>query len=93
MRISRNTLETTLVRINAALGRPAEMFSSKVGEPTRFSVGHYNLDKNSTGWQLEEQMSESGGTIAHTGRLKTADMALFLRAFLQGIVSYKGNVS
>jgi len=65
------------------------MFSSKVGEPTKFSVGHYNLDKNSTGWQLEEQMSESGGTTAHSGRLSTSDMALFLRAFLQGINAHK----
>ena len=92
MRISRKTLESTLAQINSTLGRPATMFANKVGEPTKFNAGHYALDKNACGWMLEEQTGDGGATIARSGRMGTADMALFLQAYLQGVMAHKCNI-
>lgn len=80
MRISRSTLDYTLAQINMALGR-----STPATAP-----GSYVLDKDSTGWKLQEMLS-SGGNYDRSGRMKTADMALFLRAYLSGISAAKCN--
>ena len=84
MRTTAEQLRAEVRELNILLDRPLEMFASKIGEPTRHSVGHLTLDKNSTGYQLEEQTSEHGGTRAWSMRLTPAKMAIMLQGIRYG---------
>lgn len=86
MRITRKQLDAQVAELNTVLGLPTKMFASKEGEfPTRYNIGHITLDKNSAGYQLEEQTSINGGTFNMTARLAAKDMSLFIHGMMRGI--------
>jgi hypothetical protein len=91
-RATEKGLEYTLNQINTALGRPTKQFASKIGEPVVFSVGHFALSKDSSGWSLEEQSSVNGSVSVKASGMTTGEMSMFLRAFIQGIMTQKCNI-
>ena len=93
MTTKKQALNNAVYQINETLGCPTQMFASKVGEPTRFNIGHLNIDKNATGYQLEEQLSEGGGTQSLTGRLNAAQMIFVLSGMILALSIKDKNVS
>lgn len=95
MRITKQALYSLVATLNEAFGRPTKMFASEVGEhPTRFSAGYITLDKNSAGYQLEEQLGEQGGVQVLTARLSGPEISLFMQGLMHGARLYKeSNVS
>jgi hypothetical protein len=95
MRITKAALYAQAASLNEALGRPEQMFASKVGEhPIRFNEGHIALDKNLTGYQLEEQTGDAGGVVTLTARLTGAEISLFMQGMMRGArLQREANVS
>ena len=86
MRITRKQLVAQVAELNKVLGLPAKMFASGVLElPVRYNIGHIALDKNSTGYSLEENTSSQGGVFAMTARLTAKDMSVFIHGMMRGI--------
>ena len=85
MRITKAALYAQAASLNEALGRPEQMFASKVGEyPTRFNQGHIALDKDQTGYRLEEQTSTRGGVQTLTIRMSGPEISLFMQGMMRG---------
>jgi len=93
MTTKKQALNNATYQINETLERPTQMFASKVGESTRFNIGHLNVDKNATGYQLEEQLSEGGGTRGLTRRLNAAQMIFVLDGMILALSLKNENVS
>lgn len=93
MTTKKQALNNAVYQINETLDRPTQMFASKVGEPTRFNIGHLNVDKNATGYQLEEQLSESGGTRGLTRRINAAQMIFALDGMILALSLKDENVT
>ena len=85
MKITKRSLQSRIAHINALLGRPMEQFTSKVGEPTMFSVGHLNLDCSAYGYALEEQTSVHGGVSLLVSGQTARQMDDFLQGIMRGI--------
>ena len=85
MRITKKILGSQVRLLNQLTGRPVDMFQSKVGESTRFSTNHIALDKDVTGYRLEEQMGKLGNVCTITGRMSAKEMNLYLCGMLKGI--------
>lgn len=85
MRVSRKMLELRLAALNNRLSMPAEQFSSKVGEPTKFSIGHFCIEHNAQGYQLQRQLSDAGGTEQISEYLSAGELHRFICGMLQGI--------
>jgi len=85
MRVTKSLLQAQAVELNRIMGRPVEMFASKVGEKVRFNIGHITLDKNATGWQLEEQTGEGGSVYQLTARMSAKDISLFMNGMMRGV--------
>jgi predicted ATPase len=84
MRISYKNLSDQANTLNQVLGRPTEMFGSKIGEhPMIFNEGHFLVDSNGSGYQLEEQLASSG-TVNHTDRLTAKEMSIMLKGMIKG---------
>ena len=72
--------------INQLLGRPAQMFASSVEEsPLVWNIGHIFIDKNSSGYLLEEIVGPTGATRSLAYRMSGRDMDIALRSIISGI--------
>lgn len=85
MKNTKAHLEYRLKTISTVLDRPSAQFSSKLGEPTRFTVGYLVLERTSQGYQIQEQTSEIGGVTYWSDMLSASEMDAFLSGMLNGI--------
>ena len=90
MRIKRAHLDALVFQLNQVLRRPTKMFASLAGEPTKFTVGHISLDKNSGGYQLEQTTSEDGGILIIRWRAKPKEMCIYIEGMCRGAAAEKG---
>jgi len=85
MRATHYTLVARVYGLNEVLDRPVEQFASKVGEPTKFSVGHLALGHDSAGYTLEEQVSEAGAVDTIACGYTAHEMDVLLTGMMRGI--------
>lgn len=74
-RIDRNQIDRVLRSINHRLGFPISMFDSS---NDCLSIGHIYVDKNSTGWQIEQIISRSGAAKALSNRMSCREAFIFV---------------
>jgi hypothetical protein len=86
MRATHYTLLARVYALNEVLGRSIHQFESKIGEPTRFTVGHFNLTHDSLGYTLEEQVSEAGGVDVVACNYTAHEMDVLIMGIMKGIV-------
>ena len=81
MRVTKQGLHSQVRVLNMVLKRPEVMFA----EDDSWNLGHIMLDKDATGFQLEE-VAGSGGSVDHlSSRLSASEMDTFLAGMLRGI--------
>lgn len=85
MRITHAGLRVQVQNLNVALERPVEQFTSKVGQPTKFSVGHLCLVHDASGYSLEEQTSDHGSVHLVCSGKTASQMDIFLDGMVRGI--------
>lgn len=85
MRATHYTLMARVYALNEALDRSVHQFDSRIGEPCRFTVGHFNLTHDSFGYTLEEQVSEAGGVDVIASAYTAHEMDTFLIGMMRGI--------
>lgn len=84
-RITKKAIETQIKSLNMLLDRPDNQFSSKVGEPTRFAVGHICFQHDSSGYSLEEVITESGAVYSLGSGMSANETYYLLRGMISGI--------
>ena len=85
LRATHYSLLARVYSLNDVLDRPIEQFASKVGEPTKFSVGHIALGHDSSGYNLEEQMSEAGAVEVIACGHTAHEMDVLITGIMKGI--------
>lgn len=83
MAVNKQMIEHRIQVLNRRLGRPANMFADSV--TSRMNTGHIYLDKNSSGYQLEEISSESGSARALSSRLSKKEIFIFVDGMVMGV--------
>lgn len=78
-------LKQEVTFINRLLERPVSQFTPISIKEDTFSVGHLMLDKSSQGYQLLEQVSESGGCEYWSAVLTATEMAEYLTGLKAGV--------
>lgn len=74
MRITKYTIRDQCIRLNDVLGRSHEPMA----------IGHFSVDKNSTGYQLEEELDGNGAVTAHSTRLTAREIGYLLAGMIRG---------
>jgi hypothetical protein len=74
MRITKYTLRDQCVRLNDVLLRSQEPMA----------IGHFSIDKNSLGYQLEEELNGSGAVTAHSTRITAREMGYLMAGMIRG---------
>jgi hypothetical protein len=86
MRISKKFLEARVWQLNDTLGQSNVVYGNDPQTGTmKWSIGSFILDKNNTGYQLEQVWGETGGTVNITARLSGQEMSLFITGLFCGI--------
>lgn len=78
---TRAQIESKCQALNRLLGMPTEPYT-EVGGKYRANIGNIHLDHNSTGWQVQQMHSDSGGVTCPLGdyRLTAFECWLALNA-------------
>lgn len=84
-RVTKTILRSQLLTLNMMLERPLEQFASKIGEPTRFAIGHLSLQHDSSGYAIEETTSENGAVNILASGLTANEAYWILRGMVSGI--------
>jgi len=84
-RVTKKTLQSQLYTLNMVLERPMEQFASKIGEPTRFNVGHICLLHDSSGYAVEEVVAENGAVHTLGSGMSANETYYLLRGMISGV--------
>jgi hypothetical protein len=81
MRVTKQGLHSQVRVLNMLLKRPETMFA----ENDSWQLGHIMLDKDATGFQLEEVASHYGSTNHLSNRMSASEMDNYLTGMLRGV--------
>lgn len=84
-RVTKKALQSQLLTLNMVLERPVDQFASKVGEPVRFAMGHIGLQHDSSGYTIEEVVSENGAVSTLGSGLTANEAYWILRGMITGV--------
>lgn len=75
MRVTKYTLREQCVKLNEWLRRPHGAME----------IGHFSIDKNASGYRLEEEVNGKGVVQAHSERLPAREMGYLLAGMIRGV--------
>lgn len=85
MKVFAGKLVAAAGSLNRRLDRPLTEFSTDEICPARHNIGHFRIDKNYLGYELEEITSASGGARGISPRMTARQLMLYMDGLRTGL--------